>query len=32
VLSGLLLNVALYAILRCKVLTDGALQNRCRAS
>jgi hydrogenase-4 component F len=25
-LSGLLLNVALYAILRCKVLTDGALQ------
>ena len=26
VLSGLLLNVALYAILRCKVLTDGALQ------
>ena len=27
VLSGLLLNVALYAILRCKVLTDGALQN-----
>lgn len=25
VLSGLLLNVALYAILRCKVLTDGAL-------
>ena len=27
VLSGLLLNVALYALLRCKVLTDGALQN-----
>ena len=27
VLSGLLLNVALYAILRCKVLTDGALNN-----
>jgi hydrogenase-4 component F len=27
VLSGLLLNVALYAILRCKVLTDGALDN-----
>ncbi|MBL8472119.1 MAG: hydrogenase 4 subunit F [Rhodocyclaceae bacterium] len=26
VLSGLLLNVALYALLRCKVLTDGALQ------
>ncbi len=26
VLSGLLLNVALYAILRCKVLADGALQ------
>ncbi|MCD6673911.1 MAG: hydrogenase 4 subunit F [Burkholderiaceae bacterium] len=26
VLSGLLLNVALYAILRCKVLTDGALR------
>jgi hydrogenase-4 component F len=25
VLSGLLLNVALYAILRCKVLADGAL-------
>jgi len=25
VLSGLLLNVALYAILRCKVITDGAL-------
>ncbi|NKE67218.1 hydrogenase 4 subunit F [Ramlibacter sp. RBP-2] len=25
VLSGLLLNVALYAALRCKVLTDGAL-------
>jgi hydrogenase-4 component F len=27
VLSGLLLNVALYAVLRFKVLTDGALQN-----
>jgi hydrogenase-4 component F len=27
VLSGLLLNVALYAILRCKVLADGALAN-----
>ncbi len=27
VLSGLLLNVALYAILRFKVLTDGALHN-----
>jgi len=26
-LSGLLLNVALYAVLRCKVLTDGALQS-----
>ncbi len=26
VLSGLLLNVALYALLRCKVLADGALQ------
>ena len=26
VLSGLLLNVALYAILRCKVLVDGALE------
>ena len=26
VLSGLLLNVAMYALLRCKVLTDGALQ------
>lgn len=25
VLSGLLLNVALYAVIRCKVLTDGAL-------
>lgn len=25
VLSGLLLNVALYAILRCKIITDGAL-------
>jgi hydrogenase-4 component F len=28
VLSGLLLNVALYAILRCKVLTDGALASQ----
>jgi len=27
VLSGLLLNVALYAVLRCKVLADGALQD-----
>ncbi|MGN5478620.1 hydrogenase 4 subunit F [Cupriavidus basilensis] len=27
VLSGLLLNVALYAVLRCKVLTDAALGN-----
>ncbi|MHA6848790.1 hydrogenase 4 subunit F [Ralstonia syzygii] len=27
VLSGLLLNVALYAVLRCKVLTDAALEN-----
>ncbi len=27
VLSGLLLNVAMYALLRCKVLTDGALDN-----
>ena len=27
VLSGLLLNVAMYALLRCKVLTDGALRN-----
>jgi hydrogenase-4 component F len=27
VLSGLLLNVALYAVLRCKVLTDGALES-----
>jgi hydrogenase-4 component F len=27
VLSGLLLNVAMYAVLRCKVLTDGALHN-----
>jgi hydrogenase-4 component F len=26
VLSGLLLNVALYAILRCKVLADGAIR------
>ncbi len=28
VLSGLLLNVALYAVLRCKILTDGALATR----
>ena len=28
VLSGLLLNVAMYAVLRCKVLTDGALQTQ----
>ncbi|MGZ9030984.1 MAG: hydrogenase 4 subunit F [Burkholderiaceae bacterium] len=28
VLSGLLLNVALYAVLRCKVLADGALETR----
>jgi formate hydrogenlyase subunit 3/multisubunit Na+/H+ antiporter MnhD subunit len=28
VLSGLLLNVALYAIIRCKVLVDGALETR----
>jgi len=28
VLSGLLLNVALYAVLRCKVLADGALATR----
>jgi hydrogenase-4 component F len=28
VLSGLLLNVALYAVMRCKVLTDGALGTR----
>jgi len=27
VLSGLLLNVAMYALLRCKVLTDGALDS-----
>ena len=27
VLSGLLLNVALYAIIRCKVLVDGALES-----
>jgi hydrogenase-4 component F len=27
VLSGLLLNVALYALIRCKVLADGALQS-----
>ncbi len=28
VLSGLLLNVALYAVVRCKILVGGALQNR----
>jgi hydrogenase-4 component F len=28
VLSGLLLNVALYAVLRCKVLADGAIETR----
>jgi hydrogenase-4 component F len=28
VLSGLLLNVALYSIIRCKVLADGALESR----
>jgi len=28
VLSGLLLNVALYAVVRCKVLVDGALESR----
>jgi len=28
VLSGLLLNIALYAVLRCKVLADGALSSR----
>jgi hydrogenase-4 component F len=28
VLSGLLLNVALYSIIRCKVLADGALASR----
>ena len=28
VLSGLLLNVALYAVLRCKVLADGAIGTR----
>lgn len=27
VLSGLLLNVALYAVIRCKILTDGSLHN-----
>ncbi len=30
VLSGLLLNVALYAVVRCKVLVDGALHDRVR--
>jgi hydrogenase-4 component F len=28
VLSGLLLNVALYSVVRCKVLADGALESR----
>ena len=28
VLSGLLLNVALYSVMRCKVLADGALETR----
>jgi len=28
VLSGLLLNVALYSVVRCKILTDGALDSR----
>ena len=28
VLSGLLLNVALYSVLRCKILADGALESR----
>jgi hydrogenase-4 component F len=28
VLSGLLLNVALYSVMRCKVLADGALESR----
>ncbi|MBY0578467.1 MAG: hydrogenase 4 subunit F [Burkholderiales bacterium] len=28
VLSGLLLNVALYAVVRCKILVEGALHNR----
>ena len=32
VLSGLLLNVALYALLRCKVLADGALDRASPAS
>ena len=32
VLSGLLLNVALYAVLRCKVLADGALQSSLAGS
>src|SRR5438045_6231291 len=27
VLSGLLLNVALYAVIRCKVLVEGSLQS-----
>ena len=32
VLSGLLLNVALYAVVRCKVLVDGSLHARSPAS
>ena len=32
VLSGLLLNVALYAVVRCKVLVEGACARGCRAS
>ena len=32
VLSGLLLNVALYAVIRCKVLADGALETRFAAN
>ncbi len=31
VLSGLLLNVALYAVVRCKVLVDGSLHSRLPA-
>ena len=30
VLSGLLLNVAIYAVVRCKVLVEGSLQSTCR--
>ncbi len=30
VLSGLLLNVALYAVIRCKVLVEGSLRHRVR--